>query len=202
MGCCFNKSFSSSFSKFSLETSSSVSKPVPFLYWLKRKPFWPTINFHDTDQFNQPTRPSDFSPSKTFSKASIDTLPTQPYFHRKSNHISIIDASVCLTVTLVIVMILSHVLTTNCFSSFFNPITLTIFALNQILIPPLLLVKRFLFDVGFNCMITITMKLMLIIYFSMNAPREGGYILTKSGLHYFTLFPSNNQSSFRKRGFM
>ena len=40
-------------------------------------------NFHDNDQFNQPTRPLDFSLSKQFSKSSIDTLPTQPYSHRK-----------------------------------------------------------------------------------------------------------------------
>jgi len=52
-------------------------------------------NFHDTDQLSQPTRPLDFSPSKNFSKSSIDTLPSQSYFHRESNHVSIIDASVC-----------------------------------------------------------------------------------------------------------
>jgi hypothetical protein len=52
-------------------------------------------NFHDTDQLNQPTRSPDFSPSKQFSKSSIDTFPVRPTFHRKSNHVGIIDASVC-----------------------------------------------------------------------------------------------------------
>ena len=51
--------------------------------------------FHNTDQLNPPTRPPEFYPSKQFFKSSIDTLPAQPYFHRKSNHVDIIDASVC-----------------------------------------------------------------------------------------------------------
>jgi len=52
-------------------------------------------NFHDTDQLHQPTRSPDFSPTKQFSKSNIDMFPTQPPFHRKSNHVGIIDASVC-----------------------------------------------------------------------------------------------------------
>ena len=63
-----------------------------------------------------------------------------------------------LNVTLAIVMILSHVLSTNFFSSFVNLTNVTIVALTQILIPPLLLVKRFLFDVGFNRMVMILMQ--------------------------------------------
>ena len=48
-------------------------------------------NFHDTDQFTQPTRSPDFSPSKQFPKSNIDTFTTQPSFHRKSNHVGIIE---------------------------------------------------------------------------------------------------------------
>ena len=52
-------------------------------------------NFYDTDLLYETTRSPDLSPSKQFSKSSIDTFPAQPSFHRKSNHVGIIDASVC-----------------------------------------------------------------------------------------------------------
>ena len=48
-------------------------------------------NFQDTDQFTQHTRSPDFSPSKQFPKSNIDNFPTQPSFHRKSNHVGITD---------------------------------------------------------------------------------------------------------------
>jgi len=51
--------------------------------------------FTVTDQLNQPIHTTDFFPSKNFSKSSIDTLLTQPYFHRKSNNVGTIEASVC-----------------------------------------------------------------------------------------------------------
>ena len=53
-------------------------------------------NFYDSDQLNLPTCPPNFSLSQTFSKTSIDMLPVQPFLHRKSNHVDIIDASVFL----------------------------------------------------------------------------------------------------------
>ena len=81
-------------------------------------------------------------------------------------------SSVLLSV--LIVMMLSHSLITNYFSNFVKPITLTIFALTQLLLPPLILEKSFLFDVGLNCMIMITMQLILLIFFSMNPPKELG----------------------------
>ena len=134
-------------------------------------------NFHDNDQFNQPTRPPDVSPSKQLFKSSIDTFLVQPSFHRKSNHVGIMDASVC-----------SHCNSRDCtdpitcsqyqlFQQFVNPISLIIFALTQIPITPLLLGKCFLFDVGFNCMTMILMQLILMIYFLMNAPNKIGVTL-------------------------
>ena len=62
---------------------------------------------------------------------------------------------------------------------FVNLTTLTIFALTQILIPPLLLVKRFLFDVGFNCM-TMNLIQLILISFMTN-------VLNKIGVTGFTV---------------
>ena len=45
----------------------------------------------DTNQLAQQTRPPDFSPSQQFPKSYIDNSHTQPSFHRKANHVGIID---------------------------------------------------------------------------------------------------------------
>jgi len=99
-----------------------------------------------------------------------------------------------LTVTLVIVMILLYALSTNYSNDFVNPITLTIFASTQILILPLLLAKRFLFEVGFKGITMILMQLMLMISLLMNASNEieftfqenWGYILSVFSLPFIS----------------
>ena len=106
-------------------------------------------------------------------------------------------SSVLLSV--LIVMMLSHSLITNYFSNFVKPITLTIFALTQLLLPPLLLEKRFLFDVGFNCKIMITMQLMLMISFSMNPPKELGVTILESRGNILLVFSLQNISLIFKR---
>ena len=112
-------------------------------------------------------RPTFLQPKTFLSLASIRSL---------TNLISIVNQITLessmllfvLTVPLAIVMILSHVLSTNGFDNFVNPITLTIFAFTQLLLPSHFLEKRFLFDVGFNCKILITMQLVLMISFLVN----------------------------------
>ena len=93
-----------------------------------------------------------------------------------------------LTVTLATVTILSNVLSTNFFKNFVNLTTLTIFALTQILIPPLLLVKNFLFDVDFKCMTMILMQLMLRISFLMNAPNKIEYTFQECRVYIPSVF--------------
>jgi len=80
------------------------------------------------------------------------------------------------TVTLATVMILSYVLSTNFCNIFVNLTILINFALTQILIPPLLLVKRFLFDVGFNCIT------MILISFMINVPKNLGLCFSINGI--------------------
>jgi len=109
-----------------------------------------------------------------------------------------------LTVTLAIVMILAHVFIANFFSNFVDPITLTIVALTQILIPPLLLEKNFLFDVGFNYMIIIIIitQLMLIIFFLVNVPKEVELRFNKAGVTFLQFFSFNSIIFFwKKRGY-
>ena len=84
---------------------------------------------------------SPFVHPKLFSKSSINTLPAQSYFRRKPNTMAFFMLLIVLTVTLGIVMILSHVLNTNHFSNFVHSVIPTIFALIQIRIPALLLEK-------------------------------------------------------------